>query len=445
MSPPAGGDEHARGMQQTTGAGAGQAALALGLAAGLPAVLTGGLPPGAFAAALAGLPGAGPGWLAQLLSRGSPEEAWASVLSAQAPLPRGPDPPRARRNATGGGVRERLSEAARAVDVGTLWRHCLERGIKVTWLGGPGYPGVLASGPAPPGVIFCAGELGWVERCPVVAVVGTRRCTPEGARTAYQLAKDLAAAGVCVVSGLALGIDGAAHAGAIAGFGAPADGHVAAATIGVAASGVDVVYPRQHAALWKQVASTGAVISETPPGLPAQSWRFPARNRVIAGLSQMVVVVESHASGGSWHTVDAALKRGVEVGAVPGSVHSPASAGTNSLLREGATPVRGAQDVLDAIGLLSTLGRQAGSSAPASVATWADVAGVAALAEPVPPTPLAPLTKRVLDALGWRPLCLEELVERAGLPVGAVVVALDQLEASGAVVSSEDGWWRRLS
>jgi DNA processing protein len=245
------------------------------------------------------------------------------------------------------------------------------------------------------------------------------------------LAWELATAGVCVVSGLALGIDGAAHAGALEGFRGAAEGWVAAPTVGVAASGVDVVYPRQHAALWRQVASTGAVISETPPGTPAQSWRFPARNRVIAGLARMVVVVESHVTGGSWHTVDAALRRGVEVAAVPGSVHSPASAGTNALLRDGATPVRGAQDVLDALGL------QGGAVAPPEAGDARNNDRSTAAGAP------HPLAERVLAALGWRPLCLEELVERSGLPVGAAVVVLDQLEAAGEVVSSEDGWWCR--
>ncbi len=128
----------------------------------------------------------------------------------------------------------------------------------------------------------------------------------------------------------------------------------AGSTVGVAASGVDVIYPRQHGALWREVARSGAIVSETPPGVQAKSWRFPARNRLIAGLAQMVVVVECHASGGSWHTVEAALRQGLEVGAVPGSVHSSASVGTNTLIHEGATPVRDAQDVLDALGMFET-------------------------------------------------------------------------------------------
>ena len=384
-----------------------------------------GLPPGAYAAALACLPGVGPGWLAEVLAHGGPEQAWARVLTGQVAPPRAPAP----KGEPKAGVSRRLSEAAGCMDVAGLWRRCLERGIKVTWFGGPGYPRALASGPAPPGVLFSVGDAGWVERCPVVAVVGTRRCSPEGASTAFELARDLALAGVCVVSGLALGIDGAAHAGALSGFEQAGKAPPAASTVGVAASGVDVVYPRQHAALWRRVASAGAVISETPPGSPAQPWRFPARNRVIAGLARLVVVVESHSTGGSWHTVDAALRRGVEVAAVPGSVHSPSCAGTNRLLREGATPVRGAEDVLDALGL------SAGGGPPPAPPSGAG--------SPDRLDPIGPLEERVLVVLGWRPLCLEDVVERSGLPVGAAVVALERLEAAGAVVSGEGGWWSR--
>ncbi len=384
-----------------------------------------GLPPGAYAAALASLPGVGPGWLAELLANWGPEQAWVRALAGQVAPPRVP----AQRGERNAGASGRVSDAARRMDVAGLWQRCLQRGIEVTWFGGQGYPSALASGPAPPGVLFSVGDIGWVERCPVVAVVGTRRCSPEGAATAYELARDLALAGVCVVSGLALGIDGAAHAGALSGFQQAGEVPPAASTAGVAASGVDVVYPRQHAALWRRVASAGAVVSETPPGSPAQPWRFPARNRVIAGLARLVVVVESHTTGGSWHTVDAALRRGVEVAAVPGSVHSPSCAGTNSLLRDGATPVRGAEDVLDALGLCASVGAPQAPPKGAGSPDGLD--------------PIGPVEEKVLVALGWRPLCLEDVVERSGLPVGAVVVALERLEAAGAVVSEEGGWWSR--
>ena len=328
-----------------------------------PPAEVGQLPDGAYAAALACLPGVGPAWLVETLARHSPQRAWELVKAGDI----------ARAARAGAGPKAPVwMEVARRFDVRGLWSHCRRNRIGVTWPGAPGYPSALIAGPSPAGVLFAAGDLDALEVGPAVAVVGTRRCTPEGAGVAYQLGYDLVAAGVGVVSGLALGIDGAAHAGALA---AVADAEGArgghGSTVGVAASGVDVVYPRQHRSLWQQVVRVGAVISETPPGMPAQAWRFPSRNRVIAGLGQMVVVVECHASGGSWHTVEAALRRGTEVGAVPGPVRSSASVGTNTLLHEGATPIRGAADILDALGIsdgVPSVGpAQAGATTPAKV------------------------------------------------------------------------------
>jgi DNA processing protein len=191
-------------------------------------------------------------------------------------------------------------------------------------------------------------------------------------------------------------------------------------------------------------------VSETPPGSPAQAWRFPSRNRIIAGLAQMVVVVECHASGGSWHTVEAAVRRGIEVGAVPGSVQSPASVGTNTLLHEGATPVRGAQDVLDALGIFDQPGQprrraRAGTARNAGTphAGGAPVVGnPTGSGKPMGNGPANPLDDKVLAAMTGRPLCLEEIVERSGLPVTAVVVALERLEEQGAL-RGEAGWWAR--
>ncbi len=426
-------------------------------------------PPAGYAAALACLPAVGPGWLVDVLAQHSPKAAWELVRSgalrrpARSRLsPRGPD----------------WSEAARRLDVASLWAYCQQRGIAVTWPGASGYPGTLRSGPAPAGVLFSRGSVGLLEGRPCVALIGTRRCTPEGREVAYQLGYDLCAAGVVVVSGLALGIDGAAHAGAMAAVrdaetgGGPGPG-AAGSTVGVAASGVDVVYPRQHAALWGEVARLGAIVSETPPGSPAQAWRFPSRNRIIAGLAQMVVVVECHASGGSWHTVESAVRRGIEVGAVPGWVQSPASVGTNTLLHEGATPVRGAQDVLDALGIFDGTGQpgrrrgqrpEPGRSAAAAsprpgqgkvsqgtgqakatemgTALGAGGGPDARVAVARGAEPRGPLDDRVLAAVSGRPLCLEEIVERSGLPVTAVVVALERLEEQGAL-RGEAGWWAR--
>jgi len=433
-------------------------------------------PQAAYAAALACLPAVGPGWLVEVLAQQSPKAAWELVRSGELCRP-------ARSRLSPGGPD--WSEAAGRLDVGALWAHCQQRGIAVTWPGALGYPSALRSGPAPAGVLFSRGNVELLEGRPCVALIGTRRCTPEGREVAYQLGYDLCASGTVVVSGLALGIDGAAHAGALAAVrdagtgGGPGPG-AAGSTVGVAASGVDVVYPRQHAALWGEVARLGVIVSETPPGSPAQAWRFPSRNRIIAGLAQMVVVVECHASGGSWHTVEAAVRRGIEVGAVPGSVQNPASVGTNTLLHEGAIPVRGAQDVLDALGIFdhpaqpgrrpgerskpgptaAAPGRTAAAPSPrpgegkarhgpgqrketdTGAAPGAGAGPAATLAAARGAEPRGPLDDRVLAAVTGRPLCLEEIVERSGLPVTAVVVALERLEEQGAL-RGEAGWWAR--
>lgn len=399
------------------------------------------LPEAAYAAALASLPGTGPAWLAGLLAAGPPSEAWRRVLLAKAPGLRA-----ARAGRQGPGP-ERLAEIAARLEVAGLWQRCTRSGIQAVWLGGPGYPAALAEGPSPPGVLFVAGDCQALGSTPAVGLIGTRRCTPPGAEVAWQLGYDLAAAGVLVVSGLALGIDGAAHSGALSAF---KDVPGAATTLGVAASGVDVVYPRQHAALWAEVVRQGAVVSETPPGTPAQSWRFPSRNRVIAGLVQMVVVVESHAAGGSWHTVDAALRRGNEVGAVPGPVNSSASVGTNTLLHDGALPVRGAQDVLDALGLAgggrsisppSTPSRAANRNAGGRGQSYGAAHQKGGPGEG-PLARLGPIEQKVFDALGWQSLCLEEIIELSGLPPAAVVVGLDNLDQQGLAFCSE-GWWSK--
>jgi len=239
------------------------------------------------------------------------------------------------------------------------------------------------------------------------------------------MARELVGAGVCIVSGLALGIDGAAHHGALEAQ------RAGAVTAGVAASGVNVPYPRQHRQLWGEVVARGVVLAETAPGRPAQAWRFPARNRIIAGLADVVVVVESFEAGGSMLTVDAALARGVEVRAVPGPVHSPASAGTNRLLLDGAGPVRHARDVLDVIGV---------DQGPPSHAQQAR--GALARSAPAEPPPLPADDRRVLEAVGWAPTLLGRIVERSGCGVGVAVAALARLEGTGLVVAG-NSWWVR--
>ncbi|HET6964365.1 MAG TPA: DNA-processing protein DprA [Acidimicrobiales bacterium] len=411
----------------------------------------------AHAAALAGLPGIGPVGLTKILERLSPVEAWQEVLSGRIQRP-----PARGTAATAGPTQGALfterpgrrgspilqapapqrswADAARRVDPERWWAPYAAAGVKVTWPGRADYPAALVGDPQPPGVLFWTGRMESLSRL-CVAIVGTRNATPDGRSIAFEMGRDLAAAGVCVVSGLALGIDGAAHAGALA---AGRDG-AGGCTVGIAASGVDVPYPRRHWRLWQEVAATGAVLSENLPGRPAQAWRFPARNRIIAGLVQMVVVVESHQCGGSLITAEAAIERGVDVRVVPGPVHSPASAGSNQLLYDGPGPVRHARDVLDALGIVQP--------DPAPSAPGAEPPRTRAQtrrATPAPPAPgpdsgpgaLDATARRLLDALGWRPSSTGQVMARTGLDAATVARVLDRLSESGHA-SEEGGWWVR--
>ncbi len=359
------------------------------------------LPQEAFAAALAGLPAMGHRRLVALLGRWSPADAWRRVGEG-----RGHD--------DDADVAELWRRAAATVDVADLWLRHLGAGVGVMVFGGHRYPAVLADDHQPPGVLFHRGDPAALDGRRV-GIVGTRRCTRYGREMAHELGCDLAASGVRVVSGLASGVDGAAHSGALAARGAP--------PIAVVGSGVDIVYPRRNAQLWADVAAAGLLVSEAPLGAAPEPWRFPVRNRVIAALSEVVVVVESHVRGGSRYTVDAAAERSRTVMAVPGSVRSPASAYTNALLADGCPPARDATDVLVALGL-STAG-------PGSTA-----------AEVERRPPPGPVETVVLDALGWEPASLEGVVLRSGLSPGQVMVALAHLERDGWA-ACRHGWWER--
>ncbi|HET6775288.1 MAG TPA: DNA-processing protein DprA [Acidimicrobiales bacterium] len=373
-----------------------------------------GLPAEAFAAALAGLPGMGPARLSAVLRAAPAALAWERIrggtgwrnAEAVAALGARPD-----------ALLARWGRAARGVEPVAVWRAIVDEGVGVAVIGSPAYPPALAADIEPPGVVFHRGSPDVVAG-PRVAVVGTRRCSSTGAAIAWELGRDLAAAGVSVVSGLAAGIDGAGHRGALVAVrdGAPA------APIGVVGSGLDVVYPRGQAELWRAVASHGVLLSEAPLGARPERWRFPARNRIIAALADLVVVVESHRVGGSMHTVDEADRRGIDVMAVPGSVRAPASAGTNGLLAEGRAPVCSADDVLVALGM-----RPAGRRSRDETRRRPDTGDVP-----------------VLDAVGWQPATLDQIGVRTGHDLAVLAPALDRLCESGWV-ARRGGWYERVA
>lgn len=372
-----------------------------------------GLPEAAYGAALASLPGMGPRRLAYVLRSGTPAEIWDAVCRRG--LMAGDERSSGERRSTPDLL---LSWQRRALvtDVAASWNALAGAGVRVDVLGQPNYPPVLARDHQAPAVLFSRGDMCGLDRRRV-AIVGTRRCTSYGRDVARELGKDLAGAGVAVVSGLALGIDGAAHAGALASSRGSA--------VAVVGSGLDVIYPRDNAGLWERVATEGLLLSEAPLGAAPEAWRFPVRNRVIAALAEVMVVVESHARGGSRHSVEASACRGTTVMAVPGSIRSSASEFTNSLLAEGCAPVRDATDVLVALGLTSF---PSACSAPPKMEC-----------RPFP----QPRDLAVLDALGWEPATLEQALDRTGESLAGVGASLAHLERDGWV-TCQSGWWSRV-
>ena len=266
-----------------------------------------------------------------------------------------------------------------------------------------GYPPLLAEAPGAPVALWVSGAP--LEPAPYVGVVGTRRASRYGLEVASWMGRDLAAAGVVVVSGMAAGIDAAAHRGAL----------VTGSTVAVLGSGVDVCYPRSNAALYGEIAERGSLVSEYPPGTTPAPWRFPARNRIIAGMALGVVIVEARRDGGAMITARLAMEYGREVFAVAGPIHAPGSEGPHALVRDGARLVTSARDVVEDLGL----------GAPLSTEPWTQHA----LPAPVPV--LSPDERCVLSVLQAEPLLLDRIARLAGMPASAATAVLSRLELAG--------------
>jgi len=280
-------------------------------------------------------------------------------------------------------------------------RRLAQLGIRAITLLDDGYPTNLRDVADPPPVLFVRGRLA-ARDARAVALVGTRRATSYGQAVADRLARELAAAGVTVVSGLARGVDTGAHRAVVQAGGR---------TIAVLGNGLDQVYPPENAGLARQIVENdaGAVVSEFAPGVRPDAVNFPRRNRLISGLSLGTVIVEAGEHSGALITADFALEQGRDVLAVPGSIFGPMSAGTNELLRQGATPVTCAQDILEAIG-----------ATPAEATT---------LAQHLPE--LGAREGCVLEALSAEPHHADELARTLRLSSGEVAAALAMLELKG--------------
>jgi DNA processing protein len=282
-------------------------------------------------------------------------------------------------------------------------------GFLMVSLGGPDYPAQLAEIADPPPVLWVLGDRS-VLSLPSVGVVGSRSASPVSLMTARTLARELAEAGVVVTSGLARGVDGAAHEGALEGGGA---------TVAVMGSGLDVVYPAQHASLARRIASQGAVVTELPPGARPHARHFPLRNRIISGLSRAVLVVEASERSGSLITARMALDQNRDVLAVPGSTLSGSHRVSHRLIKDGARLVETVGDVLDEIGWDREAARKV---APDDAGPLTGLAAVMALGEPY---------------------SVDELATRTGRPTPAVLVELGELELAGRVTRVGGGRYAR--
>lgn len=278
----------------------------------------------------------------------------------------------------------------------------------VVTLGDPRYPPPLLEIHDPPPVLYVKGRTELLS-VPALAIVGSRHATPQGAALAESFATTLSDAGLTIVSGLALGIDAAAHRGGLAGR---------SRSVAVVGTGLDIVYPARNRALAHELAAAGALVSEFPLGTGPIAGNFPRRNRLISGLARGCLVIEAAAQSGSLITARLANEQGREVFAVPGSVHSPLSKGCHQLIKQGAKLVESAQDVLEELHL----------PAPAAL----------------PPPDASPREDALLQHLGFDPCDIDTLAARSGLAADVISALLTQLEIEGRIAAMPGGKYQRL-
>ncbi len=346
-------------------------------------------------------PGLGPAAIRSLLKEfGLPEK----ILAATRPQ---------LERAAGPAAAQLLNPGAIAPAVEHALRWAEAPGNAIVTLADAAYPRLLLEIPDPPPLLYAVGRVELLGR-PSLAVVGSRNATAQGVRDAENFAKAFSAAGLTIVSGLALGIDAAAHRGGLAAEGS---------TIALFGTGVDVVYPRQNAPLAARIAETGLLLSEFPLGTGGAAHNFPRRNRLISGLAHGCLVVEAALASGSLITARAATDQGREVFALPGSIHSPLTKGCHALIKQGAKLVESAEDVLAE---LTAFQRTGFASTRAAASPHAQ------------PEPL-------LSHMGFEPVDLDSICARAGLPAERVSAELLRLELAGRIATLPGGLFQRLS
>lgn len=281
------------------------------------------------------------------------------------------------------------------------------------------YPKSLLEIPNPPAVLYAKGNLDCLTR-PCLAVVGSRNATPQGEKNAEDFSESLSRQGLCIVSGMALGIDGAAHRGALKAKGG---------TIAVVGTGLDIVYPAKHRNLAHQIATDGLILSEFPLGTPSKPQNFPRRNRIISGLSLGCLVIEANLDSGSLITARLATEQGREVFAIPGSIHSPVAKGCHQLIKQGAKLVESTEDILSELRLsteiTSTLNTSPNGSLPKRTNTPSEA-------------------NTVLDSMGFEPIHFDTLLSLTGLTVSTLSTMLTLLELDGKISPLHGGKFQRL-
>ncbi len=292
------------------------------------------------------------------------------------------------------------------------------------------YPALLRRIPSPPAGLFINGnaDLLWT---PQVAIVGSRSSSESGLSTARSFAKALVQAGFAITSGLADGIDGAAHASALDAGGT---------TLAVLGTGIDLVYPRKHHELARRIAANGALVSEFLPGTPGRAENFPRRNRIIAGLSLGTLVIEASVQSGSLITARLAAEQGREVFAIPGSIHNPLARGCHQLIRQGAKLVETADEVVEELGALA---QTLSDALRSRLSPRSNPDSLSSATMSADPHAHDPDYARLLAALGHETLSLDVLSERSGLTVAALSSMLLLLELEGTVVAARGGMYSR--
>jgi DNA processing protein len=306
-------------------------------------------------------------------------------------------------------VARRIAAGLDAGCVGPSLDWLRQEGNHLLTLADAAYPEALLDIPDPPPLLYVKGRVDLLNR-PSIAIVGSRNATPQGEKTAEEFALALSDSGYCIVSGLALGIDGAAHRGALRGR---------SSTIAAVGTGLDIVYPARHRQLAHEIAEKGVLVSEFPIGTPSMAQNFPRRNRIISGLSRGCLVVEANLQSGSLITARLAAEQGREVFAIPGSIHSPVAKGCHQLIKQGAKLVDSMHDILE------ELGEPPGTSAEA---------GHEAVTQADP----------LLASMGYDPVGMDALVERSGLTSDVLSAMLLVLELDGKVAALPGGKYQRI-